>query len=169
MKRRQTAVEARIVELRDEIAKFDAMADSGGERDMAACVGARKNASQLRRELASIMAEREAAATKDPVRRLEKIHARAVQDGSWVAAAQLANQVEAARAKQQAARDQKAEEAKRDPAQVLKSAIASFKRAPDAMQEELLGGLLGAAGPGVRARAMAPYVLGDRVEARRKA
>lgn len=163
-----SATADRIDELRALIARFeDLEADARDANQMSAAVSAAGRAADARRQLASILAEQEVAKERDPVRKIEMLHARAAQDGSWVAAARLSEQVDEARRKQDAERQAAAEAARRDPVATRAAAVVAFKRQPESMQELLLGELIGAASPGVRARAIAPFVLGQRVEARR--
>ena len=161
-----SAVDARINELIQQIDEFDRISTAAVEASqMNAATAARKQAGDCRAALAGIRAEQEIARTRDPVRRLELTQARAVQDGSWVAAAALGKQVEELKAVVAAKKAKKAEESARDPALVRKAAVAGVKRMPDAMQEELMTDLLQALSPGVRERVIAPFRRGATLEA----
>jgi predicted S18 family serine protease len=87
-----TALDVRVAELRTEISRFEALAvkaESGDRPDLKAAVAAETRASALRKELANILAEQEAAGVRDPVKRAGSLARRAAADGSWVAAQKL--------------------------------------------------------------------------------
>ena len=167
MPKRKTAVDLRIADLVTQIAAFDDMAEEGSERDLAARVGARKNAAMLRKDLASIRAEREAARERDPIRRLEMLQARAVQDGSWVAAAQLGKQIEMARQQRAADEARAEEERRRSPEAVMVAMVERIRTVPELMAERIVGEILKALAPTVRRRILAPYLRGVTLETRR--
>jgi len=84
--------DSRAEELRSQIKKFDGLTAAAlGKDQMAAAVSAAAKATALRKELARLECD-VAAAALGPVERLEALRRAAVEDGSWVAAAQLGRQ-----------------------------------------------------------------------------
>lgn len=93
------ATGSRADEIRAQIKKFDGLTAAAlGKDQMAAAVSAAAKATALRKELARLDCD-VAAADLGPVERLEALRRAAVEDGSWVAAAQLGRQAAEERAR----------------------------------------------------------------------
>jgi hypothetical protein len=82
---------ARELVLEQQIAEFDRLATAAESAEhFSAAVAARAAGSKLRSEIARLHADAEAAAARTPLERVRVLRNAATQDGSWVAAAQLA-------------------------------------------------------------------------------
>lgn len=135
-------IEARIVELDEEITEYVALADEARsakpQPQLAAAVTAMKAATMLRGERANCRAELKAMTITDPLARVRFMGQRSGAAGSWVAAKDLYREERELKAEIDAEAKRQAEEASKDLPKLMEEMDRILTDMPESLRATLL-------------------------------
>jgi hypothetical protein len=132
------------VELEAQLVALDDLHDKAVERgSFTAAIKAKAAAGEVRLRLRRIEAEEQLTRAKSPLRRIQILRGLAVQDGSWIAAAKLAEEEERLRLEEEQA---EAAEAQREAdgqtdAEIAAALVQAIRRLPAALRESIVAEL----------------------------
>jgi hypothetical protein len=135
---RKSYLHTRADDLEEEIRDFERLVNEArGAGQFSAAIAGQVKIAAMRKQLADIRQEIELATIRDEVRRLEALRSRAAADGSYGPAASLGEQLERARARQEAEEAARKEAAKKTPEQIIERVAGMIVTMPDSMRERL--------------------------------
>jgi hypothetical protein len=131
---------AAVLELEAQLTALDDLHDKAvKQHSFTAAIKAKAAAGEVRLRLRRIEAEEQLTRAKSPLRRVQILRGLAVQDGSWIAAAKLAEEEERLRAEEAAAREAK-EDRQADgmsDAEIVEELVSAIRDLPAPLQEQI--------------------------------
>lgn len=133
-----------VVELESQLVALDELHDKAvAQKSFTAAIKAKAAAGEVRLRLRRIEAEEQLTRAKSPLRRIQILRGLAVQDGSWIAAAKLAEEEERLRIEAEAAEAEAARAAGegQTDAEIVEQLVGAIRRLPAALRDRIVGEL----------------------------